>query len=324
MLPVAKNSVRSQFSRFLGDVFLGPLVVARGFACFVALRFLHATDEVHVSRKVRQALADNLLDRVKTFVSHELCQAVLQLIDHLHALKHHAGANLHGRSAQEHEFDRVVRVFDSADAADRNSFRQAQSELTDHAQSNGFDCLSRITAGHRVTFDGWHGPQGIEIDADDRKDCVDGRDALCAATNGGQRRLLDVCNVWSHLRPHGNLRDFCDPTSYFFSQVRMLTHLRSHLAFGHTVRTREVQLERINTRVLNEAGQFLPALFTILFHDRSDEDVVRILFFNLSEFFQPDLYRPIGNQFDVLEANHLAVVARAQLAVTRHDVDDLA
>src|SRR2546430_6899741 len=108
------------------------------------------------------------------------------LIDHLDALEHYAGAYLHGRSTQQHEFDRIMRVFDSADAADRNSFRQTQSELTDHAQSDGFDCLSRITAGHRVTFDSGHGPQGLEIDADDRQDCVDCRDTLGAATDSSE------------------------------------------------------------------------------------------------------------------------------------------
>src|SRR2546430_4163930 len=52
------------------------------------------------------------------------------LIDHLDALEHYAGAYLHGRSTQQHEFDRIMRVFNSADAADRNSFRQTDRKST--------------------------------------------------------------------------------------------------------------------------------------------------------------------------------------------------
>ena len=44
----------------LGDVLLRPLVVAGGFTGLVALRLFHTTDQIHVSGKVGQALADDL------------------------------------------------------------------------------------------------------------------------------------------------------------------------------------------------------------------------------------------------------------------------
>src|SRR5262249_22551811 len=86
--------IRSQFRRLLSDIFLSPLVVARSLAGFVALGLLHATDEVHVRREVRETLPDDLLYGIESLVGQEFGQSLLQLIDHLHALKHHAGANL--------------------------------------------------------------------------------------------------------------------------------------------------------------------------------------------------------------------------------------
>ena len=52
--------------------------------------------------------------------------------------------------------------------------------------------------------------------------------------------------------------------------------------------------------------------------------MVRILLLNLPKFFEPDFDRPIGDHLDIFKPDDLAVIARAQFAVTRHDVYDLA
>src|SRR2546422_1232818 len=90
------------------------------------------------------------------------------------------------------------------------------------------------------------------------------------------------------------------------------------------MRTGEVQLESVNTGALNQTSQFLPTLFVVLLHDRRNEHVVRIFFLHLPKFFEPNFDWSIRNQLDILETNHFTVVARAQLAVTRDDVDYLA
>ena len=80
----------------------------------------------------------------------------------------------------------------------------------------------------------------------------------------------------------------------------------------------------VNAGVLDLLRQFLPTLFAVLLHDRGDQDVVRIVLFHLPELFQPNVDWTIRDQFDVLKADHFAVVARAEFAVARHHVDDLA
>src|SRR5712692_10000737 len=101
----------------------------------------------------------------------------------------------------------------------------------------------------------------------------------------------------------------------------MFAHLRSHLAFGHSVRAGKVKLESIDASVLHDAGELLPTLLAVLFHNRSDEYMVRIIFLDLPELFQPDLDRPIRNQLDILKTDHFIGLARAQFSVTRHDID---
>ena len=175
-----------------------------------------------------------------------------------------------------------------------------------------------------MAFDGRHRPQRVEINPDHRKNRVDSGNAGGATPHRGQRRFFDVGNVWRHLGPDRNLRDLGHPAGYFLTQVGMFAHLRSHLPFRHPVRTRKIQFESVDPRVLDQTRQFLPAIFAVLFHDRSDEYIVRIIFLNLAKLFQPDFDWPIGNQFDIFEPNHLVVFARTQLAVARHNIDYLA
>src|SRR6185437_505426 len=102
----------------------------------------------------------------------------------------------------------------------------------------------------------------------------------------------------------------------------MLAHLRAHLAFGHAVWTREVELETIDARVLDHTREFLPTALLILFHDRSDQDVIRILLLDLAKLVEPNVDRSIGDQLDVFKTDHFTCATRAKFAVTRDDVHD--
>ena len=53
------------------------------------------------------------------------------------------------------------------------------------------------------------------------------------------------------------------------------------------MRTGEIQFECIDSRVLHQLSQFLPTPFVILFHDGSDQNVIGIVFFELTKFFEP-------------------------------------
>src|SRR5687768_6746960 len=100
----------------------------------------------------------------------------------------------------------------------------------------------------------------------------------------------------------------------------MFAHLRTHLPFGHAMRAREVELETVDASLLDHARQFLPAALLILLHDRCDQDVVRILFLDLTKLFEPHVDWPIRDQLDVLEADHFAGCSRAELSVTRNNI----
>src|SRR5256885_16879900 len=104
----------------------------------------------------------------------------------------------------------------------------------------------------------------------------------------------------------------------------MFAHLRSHLALSHAVRTRKVKFKSIDTGVLDHTSQFLPTPLVVFLHDRSDHDIIWIVFFYLAELFEPNLNWAIGDQFDVFKPNHLTVVARTQLAIARDHIDYLA
>src|SRR6266850_6050516 len=86
--------------------------------------------------------------------------------------------------------------------------------------------------------------------------------------------------------------------------------------------TGEIELKSVDSCVLDQPCQFLPTFLAVLFHDRSDQYVVGILFFDLAKFVEPYLNRTIGYEFDVFETYNLAGNLRSEFAVSRDDVYD--
>src|SRR6185312_1773985 len=142
-----------------------------------------------------------------------------------------------------------------------------------------------------------------------------------AATNGSESRFPDVGDVGSHLGPDWNLRNLSHPARDFFSQIRMLAHFGSHFPLGHPVGTRKVKLETIDSSVLNQSRQFLPARLIILLHNRSDQNVVRIVLLDLTKLIEPDIDRTVRDEFYVFKTDHFTRHSRAQLAVARNNID---
>src|SRR6266508_1031948 len=103
----------------------------------------------------------------------------------------------------------------------------------------------------------------------------------------------------------------------------MLAHFRAHLALGHSVWTGKVQLESVDACVLDHARQFLPAVLVKLFHDRSNENMLWILFFDLTKLIQPDIDRAIRNELNVFKTDDLARRFRTQFAITRYHIYNL-
>src|SRR5882724_799108 len=215
-----------------------------------------------------------------------------------------------------------MRALNAADTADRNPFGQTKRELAHHAKCNRFYRLRRIATGDCEAFYGRHGAQRVQVNTDYRQDCVDCGNSNGPTANGCERGLFDVGNVWSHFRPNRNPGNFSYPASDLFSQIRMFSHFGTHPALGHTVRAGKVELESVDTGVLDQFRQFLPTLFTVLLHYRSNQNVIGILLLNLAKLLKPHFDGPIRNQFDILESDDFTGRRRSQLAVSRYDIYD--
>src|SRR6185295_12792971 len=99
----------------------------------------------------------------------------------------------------------------TADTTNRNVLRKAECELADHSESDRLYSLRRVAARNSVTFDGWHWPKSIQVNANHGQDCIDGRNTVGAATHGCERRFFNVGDVGRHLCPNWNGRNFSDP-----------------------------------------------------------------------------------------------------------------
>ena len=89
------------------------------------------------------------------------------------------------------------------------------------------------------------------------------------------------------------------------------------------MRAGEVQFKSVHAGFLAAFDDFDPGVLAIFLHDGSNQDAVGKHVFALFEFVEPDLERPVADQFDVLPADDLLAVLAHQLGVTRRDVDDL-
>ncbi len=86
--------VRREFRSLLRNILLGPFVIAARLAGLRSFRCLHLPHEVHVRREILETVANDFFNRSKSLVDHKLLETFLQLLDHLYAVKHYAGANL--------------------------------------------------------------------------------------------------------------------------------------------------------------------------------------------------------------------------------------
>src|SRR5258708_2994612 len=91
-----------------------------------SLRRLLTRNEVCVRRKERKRLADEVAQRLELLIDHELHELFLDLVDHLVALQHRAGADLHRARSEQVELRRVEARLDAPDAADLDSGDRAR------------------------------------------------------------------------------------------------------------------------------------------------------------------------------------------------------
>ena len=86
------------------------------------------------------------------------------------------------------------------------------------------------------------------------------------------------------------------------------------------MRAAVVQLDAVGPGVGGALDELVP-LLAGLDHERGDDGVVRPALLDLGDFLEINLGRAVGDELDVVEAEH-AVLAVVQRGVARRDVDD--
>ena len=91
--------------------------------------------------------------------------------------------------------------------------------------------------------------EGVEVDAGDGVDGVDGGERVGAAALGGARGHADVGDVGRELDDDGSARGFLHPLGDLLAVFGHLADGRAHAALAHAVRAAEVELEAVGAGV---------------------------------------------------------------------------
>ena len=111
------------------------------------------------------------------------------------------------------------------------------------------------------------------------------------------------------------------PAGHHLDIVRHLPHRRAHAALRHAMGAAEIELDGIGPRLLDAAQDLRPGRLLAGHHQRDDHGAIGPVALHLLDLAQIDLQRPVGDQLDIVEADHLVVV-QMHRAVARGDVHD--
>ncbi|KWV84816.1 hypothetical protein PFLmoz3_05530 [Pseudomonas fluorescens] len=84
------------------------------------------------------------------------------------------------------------------------------------------------------------------------------------------------------------------------------------------MRAAEVQFDAVAAGRLHQGQDVFPGRFDTRHHERDDQCAVRPVLFHLGDFPQVDLQGTVGDQFDIVDAQHFAVGAIVRGVTRRH------
>ena len=236
-------------------------------------------------------------------------------------MQHGGRAHLHAAGAQGEEFGRVAPVADAADAGNGQAARlRIAGDFRHHVQGDGLDggpAIAAVRAG--AAHDG-QGHHAVQVQRGDRVDGVDQRDGVRAARLGRARRHAHVRDVGRELDDDGQFAVLLAPGGDHLHILGHLAHGRAHAPLRHAVRAAEIEFDAVRPRRLDLGQDVGPVVLFAGQHQRDDHGTVGPVLFHLRDFAQVDLQRAVGDQFDVIEADHFAVLA-VQGGIARRDVD---
>ncbi len=100
-----------------------------------------------------------------------------------------------------------------------------------------------------------------------------------------------------------------------------LADRRAHAALAHAVRAAEIELDPVRLGLLDQRQDRLPAVLVARHHDRDHQRPVRPVLLDLLDLLQVHLQRPVGDQFDVVEAEQPPVRAPDRAVARPVDID---
>ena len=230
-------------------------------------------------------------------------EAVDEVVDHPVAPVHDAGADLDGRRAGEHEFDRVVPVGHAADARDGQSDVGIRRHRRDHVQGDRLHSRAGIAAVAAVAADVRHGGPGVEVDPDQRADGVDEGDPVGPGGPGRAGRRSDVRHVGGELDEDRDRGLLHHPLGDHLDVLGDLADRGAHAAFAHPVRAAEVEFDAVGTGVVDPADHVVPGLGLGLDHQRDDHGLAGVPPLDVGDFGQVGLDRAVADQLDVGQAD---------------------
>ncbi len=234
---------------------------------------------------------------------------------------HRRRADLHAARAQHDEFRGIAPRGNAADAGDRQTRRfNVACNFGHHVQRNRLDGRATVAAVRTLAVDDRHGRHHIQIHADDRVDGVDQRHAIRTTLVGRSRTHADIADVRREFHEAWQLRALFDPARDHLYVLGHLAYRRAHATLAHAVWATEVQLDRIGAGVFDERQDPFPVAFVARHHQRDDQRAIRPVALDLGDLAQVDVKRPVGDQFDIVQACD-ALAVPLHRAVARADID---
>ena len=86
--------------------------------------------------------------------------------------------------------------------------------------------------------------------------------------------------------------------------------------------TPEIELEPVGTRVLNLSQNRFPHALLTGHHQRDHESAIRPVLLDLRDLIKVHLQRPVGDQLNVVETDHAAVLAVHRLVARAVHIDN--
>src|SRR5688572_10312489 len=151
-------------------------------------------------------------------------------------------------------------------------------------QRDGLDCGTAVAAVRGASADIGARGQGIEIDAGDGVDGIDGGETIGASTFRSAGDGADVSNVGGEFDQHRRACDFLHPFGDHAGVLRHLPDGGAHAALAHAVRASEVELESIGAGIFRTADNVVPRLALGIHHQGGNYGVVRVALLDLGNF----------------------------------------